>query len=195
MTFATIAQLWLSLATLLTLGAVLYTLLNRSTPTEPRPSTRYDLKIEEWEAEEKDPRPYWGEEYLDDEESDARWDWEYLERAYREIREGVKQREALTGKSLELAESCGGPWLDLSQRSYTAAELHEVIVNCLRTAEEETVRDLIPTVPERYFDLPFDLDKLEDLYETLWILMDNPQWEGENPSECWPRTSLNVTNL
>lgn len=151
------------------------------------PSTRYDLKLEDWEQEEREKNyPYWGEGCLDDEEYDARWDWEYLERAHRERREGNDYREALTGKSLELAESCGGPWLDLSQRSYTAAELHEVIVNCLRTAEEEDVRDLIPTVPERYFDLPFDLDTLEDLYETLAILVENPNWEGENPAECWP---------
>jgi hypothetical protein len=150
-------------------------------------STRYDLKIEEWEAEENEP--YWGEGCLDDEEYDARWDWEYLERARRERSEGVKRRPILTGEELRFAEELDG-YRDLAKRSYTAAELHEVIVNCLRSADEEDVRRFIPKVPERYFDLPFDLDVLEDLYETLCILVENPEWEGENPGECWPRTTL-----
>lgn len=130
--------------------------------------------------------PYWGEVGLNDRDWDARTNWEEFERMYRECSEGVKRRPVLTGKELGFAEGLDG-YKDLAKRSYTAAELHEVIVNCLRTADEEDVRNLIPTVPERYFDLPLDLDRLEDLYETLCILMENPGWEGENPSECWPR--------
>jgi hypothetical protein len=152
-------------------------------------SVQYNRKMDAWYGD-KYGDPYWGEVGLDDEDFDARDDWESLERSIWTATHDPQHIEPLTGEELEIFSSYGPAWADLASRSYDAVQLHEVIVNCLRTADEEDVSYLLPKIPERYFALPFNRKLLEDLYETLWILMDNPQWEGENPSECWPRTNL-----